>query len=372
MHDTCAVYQTSGTGNFEIKKMTEEDKNDVLELVKSVWGEDLTRSKMIQWEWLYGRNPNNPPEGPRAMIVRDAGKVVGLFRCIPAPLKIGNRYFINDWNVDLMIHPDYRGKRLALDLAHALLSEGDVNTGLPLTNSPTYRILTKLNGRFIDVAPFHQIIRPIRMHIYAKSVLKLPGIYHVFAAMLKLYYILIVDRRGQEPDRTLIVEEIGRFDSSFEDFWEKVQQDYPVIIKRDPRYLNWKFIERPDCKYTVFRAVRERELAGYVVVRSDERFGVRTGFIVDILTRRDDVRAIDALLSRAIQKLRDDGADQISAQAFFVATFKRSFRRAGFIKKPSRRVRRIVLTINNDSVPRDVLINPKNWFITRNYAHQEM
>lgn len=366
----------SGNGGdlagLEIREMTSADRPRVLELVKLVWGEELTKSKMAQWHWLYEKNPNNPPEGPRAKIVRDGDKVVGLFRCIPVPLKIGNTYFTNDWNVDLMIHPEYRGKGLAVGLAKALLAEGDVNTGLPLTNSPTYMILKKLNGRFVDVAPYPQIIRPFRMHAYARAVLKLPILSHAFAGLLWLYFLLVVERRKTAVDDTLLVQRIDAFDSTFDEFWEKVQRDYPIIVKADAKYLQWKFFERPDLTYTVFKASRGRDLAGYIVLRSDERAGVKTGFIVDILTRRDDVAAIEALIGEALSWSRREQVHLVSTQKFFVPTYREVMRRRGFLTKPSRRVRRIILTVNNDRIPRDVLTHPENWFITRSYAHQEM
>jgi len=361
-----------GSERFVVSRMTEADRPAVLELVKIVYGDELTRKKMAQWEWLYGKNPNNPSKGPRAMIVRDGEKVVGLFRCIPVPFKVGDKYFTNDWNVDLMIHPGYRGKGLAMKLSRALLDEGDTNTGLPLTNSPTYRILEKLNGKFMDVAPFPQIIRPFRMQVYARAILKLPFLSHLFASMLRAYYAFVVDRRKWDLDSDVKIEKLDRFDSSFDDFWEKVQWDYQVIVKRDSAYLNWKFFERPDLEYIVYRASRGGELAGYIVLRSEEWLGVRTGFVVDILSRRDDLGVIESLLVKAVGQFREEGVDQISAQTFFVPTYREAFGRMGFITKPSRRVRRIVLTINNESMPKDILADPENWFITRNYAHQEM
>ena len=361
-----------GTGNIVVSRMSEEDRAAVLDLVKNIYGDELTRNKIIQWEWLYGKNPNNPPEGPRAMIVRDGEKLVGLFRCIPVPCKVGDSYYLIDWNVDLMIHPEYRGKGLAMKLSRALLDDGDANTGLPLTNSPTYKILEKLNGRFLDVAPFPQIIRPFKMQAYARAVLKIPLVSHTFALLLGVYYALVVNRRTYEPDIHVKVEKIERFDNSFDDFWENVQHDYPVIVKRDSRYLNWKFFDRPDLEYTVYRASRNNVLEGYIVLRDEERFGVRTGFVVDILSRKKDIGVIESLLVTALNRFRERGMDQVSAQSFFVPTFRKVFSRMGFITKPSRRVRRIVLTINNKSMPRDVLADPENWFITRNYAHQEM
>lgn len=357
---------------FEIRDMHPEDQPAVLALVRAVWGEELTKAKMAQWQWLYEKNPNNPPGGPRAKIVRDGDRVVGLFRCIPVPMKFGDRYFTNDWNVDLMIHPDYRGKGLALGLARALLKEGDVNTGLPLTGSPTYMILKKLNGRFVDVAPYPQIIRPFRMHAYARAVAKLPFFSHAFAVLLWIYFRLVVDRRKSVSDPALIVHRISAFDGSFDAFWEKVQADYPIIVKADSRYLQWKFFGRPDVTYTVFRATRERELAGYIVLRSDERAGMKTGFIVDILAARDDAAAIEALVDETLSWFRRERVDLVSTQTFFIPTYRGVMRKKGFLTKPSRRVRRIILTINNDGIPRDLVRDPRNWFITRSYAHQEM
>jgi GNAT superfamily N-acetyltransferase len=369
--DAAGGKATRRSNGCEVRKMREEDREAVLGLVEDVYGKDMSVQKMAQWRWLYERNPNNPPGGPRAMLVADGRKIVGLFRCIPVPMKIGERYFTNDWNVDLMIHPDYRKHGLALDLARALLAEGDVNTGLPLTGSPTYVILDKI-GRFVDVGPFPQIVLPVRKLPFARAVFKLPVVSHVAALVLGAYYSLVVGRRPYEADGTIELEEIEAFDDAFDEFWERVHGDYPIIVKRDAKYLQWKFFERPDTSYTVYRALRSGIMAGYIVLRSDERFGVRTGFIVDILAKKDDVKTIEALVRKAIEVFRGQNVDQISTQMFFVPTFRGVFRKAGFVTKPTRRVRRIVLTVNNEKVPRDVLRKPENWFITRNYAHQEM
>jgi hypothetical protein len=86
-----------------------------------------------------------------------------------------------------------------------------------------------------------------------------------------------------------------------------------VIVQRDARYLNWKFVEQPHVTYQGFAASENDSLRGYVITRSGTPPEARIGVIADLFTAPDDKEAISALLAHAVRHLRRAGAHYVIA-----------------------------------------------------------
>ncbi len=98
---------------------------------------------------------------------------------------------------------------------------------------------------------------------------------------------------------------IGRFDESFNGFWDKVSEHYPAIVKRGTKALRWRFDEQPYQKYTILAAKSGDAIIGYVAVREGKVLtgrldGLKTGVISDILFDPKDMNTGRLLLSAAV------------------------------------------------------------------------
>ena len=81
----------------------------------------------------------------------------------------------------------------------------------------------------------------------------------------------------------LEIAEVDYFDGSFAVFWEKVQHRFPVMVVRDPTYLNWRFVDVPGREYTAFAARSEGEIRGFTVLRATPLGQFSAGLIVELV-----------------------------------------------------------------------------------------
>jgi hypothetical protein len=155
--------------------------------------------------------------------------------------------------------------------------------------------------------------------------------------------------------------EIGEFDDRFNAFWEKVCEGHPLIMVRDRAFLTWRFVECPNRRYATFAAEREGTLAGYVVVRTQDKGAYRLGHIIDFLVRRDDEETLGHLVATAMRRLKNRGVDIVSCTISPSARMpNRVLRRCGFLYgKPGDHV------VNSYGSMRQDIREAKEWFVTR-------
>jgi hypothetical protein len=82
-----------------------------------------------------------------------------------------------------------------------------------------------------------------------------------------------------------------------------------ACIVRDARYLNWRFVDDPNKKFTAFRALRGQTTVGYLVVGLTEKKGCRVAFLASGLLTPDIPNMADELRALARGPLEELDAD---------------------------------------------------------------
>ena len=77
-------------------------------------------------------------------------------------------------------------------------------------------------------------------------------------------------KRSLYGSETPSIVEVDRFAPEIDELWNRTQGDYPVIVPRDARFLNWRFVDCPEPRYRCFVAQRRGRAVGYVVLRGSE------------------------------------------------------------------------------------------------------
>ena len=109
----------------------------------------------------------------------------------------------------------------------------------------------------------------------------------------------------------LTINEVSYFDDRFDAFWERVSIDYSIIVVRDRRYLNWRYVDAPNARYTIYVAEREGEICGYVVLGDNRSRGLVCGYIYDVIASLGQEDIIQCLVSKAIEHFQSKKADVI-------------------------------------------------------------
>jgi hypothetical protein len=133
--------------------------------------------------------------------------------------------------------------------------------------------------------------------------------------------------RRFRPYRATRVDRLG---AEFDDFFERVAPAYGLLVERLRRYLEWRYLRRPDVEYRLHRVDRGGRLVGWGVARAD---GERV-LLGDALFDPAHPEAISALLRDVLTSagsrrrasgdqrtdsapLRDDGKDEPRIEGWF-------------------------------------------------------
>ena len=69
------------------------------------------------------------------------------------------------------------------------------------------------------------------------------------------------------------LEQVTAIGEEFDEFFARVAPAYSFLVRRDARYLRWRYLERPDAAYVLIAIRKWKRLAGWIVFRiRDDRF----------------------------------------------------------------------------------------------------
>src|SRR5688572_8182738 len=229
------------------------------------------------FEWKYRRNP--VANEHVSLAFDEGGKLVGHYAGYPVPFRAGDEdavaHQIGDTMTDVSIRHVGRGPtsilgRTALHF-YERFCEGSVafNYGFNVAN------IQKFSLRFLRsdrVEPVTFRVRDLESH--------------PLAPLSRL-------RRWLAGYQLELVREV---DSTWDAFFERVANDYRFLVRRDARYVRWRYLEHPDTEYRVVAIRKWRHLAGWIAFRvRDDRF-----LWGDALFDRNFTDAIEVMLRHVV------------------------------------------------------------------------
>lgn len=355
----------------EIVRYTRADRPQVFAFLGAAASAADSARLMRQWDWKYDANPFNRDSEPYLPLWRDAGEIAGMLGILPLRVCIDGAERWVGHPCDWLIHPNHRGRRMARrlidrvrldwpvrfswqnELAHRV-SPGDPATDGKLRLTPM--------AKPVDAA--YLVERATGSHLLGRA----GGI----IAKGPQYVTGLLNRHSAIPG--LDIAESQVFDDRFDRLWQRARQEYPVIVVRDQRYLQWRFAARPDAHYQTFVATRAGELLGYLVLRCLEKAGARWGYVVDFLMVERSTAIFSQLVAHAVAYLERDGVKAISCRVV-VPPFRRVLARHGFLPVILG-ARGYLRTYRPQSEsPEPALLtfqNPDRWFVTMGDGDVEM
>ena len=158
---------------------------------------------------------------------------------------------------------------------------------------------------------------------------------------------------------------IQSFDNSIDYFWKEVSKEYAIIVKKDKKYLNWRYFKKPNARYTVLVAEKRKKIRGYTVLLSKNEKNLRLGSIVDILASPDN-NIIQSLILKAINHFKEENVDIIICwmlKNMSAHPYYRVLRYNGFIHLFGRS-KPLIARVNSSQVCKAFLCDPSKWYIT--------
>ena len=356
------------TTDDEIKliRYQRSDRERVFALVREVFPSSYSERLIRQWDWKYDANPFNRGGEPDIELLTKGEELVAMYGRLFYPVAVEGKEHLAHHACDLVVHPAYRGRNLSARLRGPRQHcRSDLH--FSWQNEASYRVSSR-EGR--GGVPFVSLFKPLDVARIAQHLLGDRTLGRTAGRVIDAARRLVprIRRRGTVPGVSL--ERVRSFDERFDRLWQRACRDYPVMVVRDRRYLEWRFGRRPDARYDVIAVSRASELAGYMVTRSGSESG-DWGYLVDFLVEERSSRLFSFLLDEAVESLRREGAVGISCRVA-VPPYRGLLYRHGFVPllgAPRGYLRATVRLANAE--PRG-LTDPGCWFLTMGDGDLEM
>jgi hypothetical protein len=355
--------------SWVVRRYRDGDERAIVKLLNSTfenWGD------LEYWKWRYKKNPAG---SPIIWVAQVGDEIVGHYSIIPVIMKVGNAYVTGSFACHAATHRDYREKGVFSSVVNRCLQDagekaipityGFANTGL----GPTYERYERMGqicllGRMVKVLDWETLLAKYVRNKFLSN-----------AGAFVLGKVC----RIRSPRQSLMVEAITHFDERVDAFWEQVSNDFRIIVRRDRRYLNWRYASHPKNEYAMFAAVKDGRILGYCVLSERGQWqNLKVGVIVDLLGFQDRHNAVGYLVDRAVEFFEHRGVHMITCMLSQQHPYAPLFRKAGFIPIP-RRDLALYAALNLRGAPihekevysqaillsrNPLLGNKSNWFVT--------
>jgi hypothetical protein len=297
--------------DVEIRAYRPGDEQRILDTFNLVFraacGPGFVDRTLEHWRWQSLQNP----AGHRIVVAVAAdGTVAAQFAGVPllADTPWGEQRFVHC--VDSMTHPAWRvGQPMALF----------ARTGTRFGAQCVERGEALCFGYPVDVA-----FRAGREHLR-------------YVPMATIDY-LVRDRDRPTPPLPAgwHVERVATLPAEIDELWCRVRATTTCSVRRDRRYLQWRYVDHPErSAYELWAARAGDRLGGLAVLRARAGLLPDATAIVDWVVPADDAAA-DALLVAAARRQHEVGARRLFAVLPPWSAAWRAFVRHDFVPTPSR------------------------------------
>jgi len=340
---------------WSIRQYHEGDKEQILELRATTLGDSRNDQ---WWNWIY----ENGPDGPSSVwLAVTEQKVVGLNTRLPLRMKIGDQVYKVALSYDIMTHPDYQRQGILGELAKKGTGYAE-KIGISCTYGiamnrimPIYKGL-KMGYDHIEICELPLLVKIISLGKVLKRSFGIPAF---IGNPLGYAWESITMRKSSTQNNDIEIEQVSSFDESIDEFWLKASELKKIMIVKDMKYLNWRYVEKPGDEYIIFLAKRQEEIIGYIVFKSKSDPMTR-GFIVDILTLPGEDIVAELLISKAIEYFQGEGALTISCVMLQDTSYYRTLRKLGFMHRHSSLW--LGIRLHDPNLSGESLADPGNWY----------
>lgn len=340
------------------------DESKIQDLFRLVFKKEMGKTESKKhWEWEYIKNPGGRGE---ILLAVDEEQIAGHYAVTPQRMKFHDNRLMATLSLDTMVHPDYRGQKMFTILASRLYEDlgkkgMPITYGFPNENS-IHGILSSLNWTEISTMPVLQ--KTIETEKVVSRAIKAKFVGKIASVFLKSKRLTEMPlSRGDD----WIVGKIDTFDEEFDAVFDQGSADIKVITIRDSKYLNWRFIEKPENDYECFCISRAGKKYGYIVLKIEEKFDLTSGFIIDYFSRGNDPKLDMQLISWGTDYLNYRRADIIVVMMFSHLSYFTVFRKLGYFKIPKRFFPKDIYFCarkNNNSIDFNLITDKTSWYLT--------
>lgn len=347
--------------SWSIREYNDGDEEKINSLLNQVYKLDRSLS---HWYWEFLNNP----EGFNTLLAVDENHIIGHLAALKRKINIGELEIPASIEVEGVTHPKYGRQGIFVSLGEKLLSDLEKEHIALVYGFPNENALhghRKLNC--IELFKLHVMIRPLNFKKVSEKSLsnKISRFFAIVAG--RITFSLFYRPKKPRIESGVEIKMLDEFDSRFDDFWKKAQAHFNIILKRDSKYLNWRFIRNPSRKYEVFVALKDEQILAWIIVRVFERYGLKNGAIVDMLALPESKGAAQALIHTAIEHFKQKDVDLMACSIPKWSDYYTVLKKCGFAtcpKKLNPKEESFIVYPLSTEIDIDFVKKGTNWYIT--------
>jgi len=335
----------------DIEPYSPDDRRGLEQLYRRTFGHDAVDRLRFLWDWAR-RNPAIGTEPPY-LVVREGPTLIAACPITPVRVTVHGHEVPGTWSAGPLVVSE----RQRQGLGGALLRAWDRGTGVALGagfSAATRQRLDEL--RWPRAVALPCLVKPISRRALRRPTW--PVTANRLVSALSLPVVKFVSRLQPLKEE---MQAVRRFDADVDQLWEAVAPSLGLAVRRDARYLNWKFIEPPHVRYHAAVLRRDDKVAGYVIYRHLREPQGRVTQIVDLLALPSDEHAIATLTRWVDREAKLEDSDKIRCYVTHAA-FRRVLRRNGFFVVKSDID--LIVKVNGVDVPKGFYQSGDDWHIT--------
>ncbi len=299
------------------------DKPAIFDFIRKAYADRDQFKIPERWQWQFQQNPFANGDELPIWIAINGNAVIGQSCAMLEPIKIGNEELTVGWSVDTFVLPEYRGQGIGTQLQRANQKRQQLFMSLSMSRENA-RVKKKLGAlQLAPISLYHLRLNasPDNFKRYLSRTSKLiakSGFSRLASSALNVISHIRWQRRSAaHRDRLakLDIRQVERFDSVISSLWKHASSSYDMIVRRDARYLNWKFVDQPHMNHFRFVVFDRGEIRGLLVLRRCHEPEPNLGVIVDLFASPSDTPLIHQLTVFAVDFLQALGVDSIKVAA---------------------------------------------------------
>jgi GNAT superfamily N-acetyltransferase len=293
-------------------------------------GEGAVEARRTRFRWLTEQNPSLDGDCPYYLLL-DGDRVIGMHGHMPQQFSVNGqrqRFYLAH---DDLLAAECRGKGLGKVMLGGVAEQQKAFAGALWHNPPNRKLYAKCGWTDLSELIYLMLVVDPRRFVSARlGDNPLTGMTSSFLqrALAARDALRRVGRSSAYP-----VTDVERFDERFDALFDRAAPGLGISAVRDSRYLNWKFVDKPENRYRRLAAVdSDGEVRGYVVVSREVEGEESVGRVIDLLGDPEHPDALDGALRRGLDWLRSQGVSSVTTVGSPRAIAH--LRRFGFVNRP--------------------------------------
>jgi hypothetical protein len=232
-----------------LRTYREADEQNILPMFQKVFN---THRTMAHWKWKFRDNPFDHHKIALAVTEDGAiaahfcGYAVPFYSCVGGPMEI-----LSLQGADTMTHPQFRqmglGSTSVLSRVATYFFNKFCVDNMPFMYGYNTGNIKKFGERFLG----YRYMSPIPFHVL-----------HIDGYKRSKLGVLERLARYLSP---ITVEPVTHMAPDFDHLFNRVCEDYGLLVKKDAAYLKWRYLDCPDRKHRLFAVKVRGRLVGWSV-----------------------------------------------------------------------------------------------------------